>query len=219
MIQKVRIIILNNYGRVSKLSKEIAKILLKLGAVKLSTREPFTWASGIKSPIYCDNRQILGDINSHRTVIEKFKSLAGRYGAIDVVAGTATAGIPHATLLADRLDLPSAYVRSSKKSHGTGRQIEGAPVAGKNVLLIEDLISTGGSSLNAVVALKEEGANVVGVLAIFSYGIAGVEEKFSKADCKLEVLTNLDTILREAVDCGVINSDEHAQILEFRDGL
>lgn len=157
----------------------------------------------------------------HRKVIDNFKRLRENLVdlEIDVIAGTSTAGIPHATLLADRLDLPSAYVRGSKKSHGTGRQIEGAPVEGKNVLLIEDLISTGGSSLKAVAALKEEGANVIGVFAIFSYGISGVEEKFAEVDCKLEVLTDLDTILSEAEASGVINSEERSQILEFRDGL
>lgn len=197
----------------------VADILLDIDAVKLSPNDPFTWASGIKSPIYCDNRQILGDVKSHRHIIDLLLEKLAELGDVDVVVGTATAGIPHATLVADRLDKPSAYVRGSKKNHGTARQIEGASVSGKRVVVIEDLISTGGSSLNAVKALVDDGAEVVGVLAIFSYGIGGVEAKFDGAGCEYAVLCDLDTLLEVAVEREVLDSADAAAVREFRDEL
>lgn len=197
----------------------VANILLDIDAVKLSPKEPFTWASGIKSPIYCDNRQILGDVKSHRHIIDLLLGQLADLGEIDVVVGTATAGIPHATLVADRLDKPSAYVRGSKKAHGTARQIEGAGVAGKRVVVIEDLISTGGSSLNAVKALIDEGAEVLSVLAIFSYGISGVDAKFSEAGCDYSVLCDLDTLLEVAAERNALDSEGAAAVKEFRDRL
>lgn len=197
----------------------VASILLDIDAVKLSPNDPFTWASGIKSPIYCDNRQILGDVKSHRHIIDLLLEKLAELGDVDVVVGTATAGIPHATLVADRLDKPSAYVRGSKKNHGTARQIEGASVSGKRVVVIEDLISTGGSSLNAVKALVDDGAEVVGVLAIFSYGIGGVEAKFDGAGCEYAVLCDLDTLLEVAVEREVLDSADAAAVREFRDEL
>ena len=204
------------------MTREIANILLDLNAVKLSPNEPFTWTSGIQSPIYCDNRQILSDIKAHRQVIDHLKTtlLNGTdLNEIDVIAGTATAGIPHATLLADRLDRPSAYVRSSKKAHGTARQIEGADVEGKNVVLVEDLISTGGSSIKALEALKENGANVVTVLAIFTYGIEGVREKFADLGYNLEILLNLDELLECALDRATIDQSGVDIVKNFRDSL
>src|SRR5699024_10669203 len=142
------------------MTREIANILLDLNAVKLSPNEPFTWTSGIQWPIYCDNRQILSDIKAHRQVIDHLKTtiLNGTdINEIDASAVTATAGIPHDKPVADRLDRSSAYVRSSKKAHDTARQIEDADVEGKNVYLVEDLISTGGSSIKALEAFKENG--------------------------------------------------------------
>lgn len=198
---------------------EVANILLDIDAVKLSPKDPFTWASGIKSPIYCDNRQILGDVNSHRQVIKLLMQELEYFGEADVIVGTATAGIPHATLIADRLDKPSAYVRGSKKSHGTARQIEGAAVNGKKVIVVEDLISTGGSSLNAVEALREDGAEVLGVIAIFSYGIKGAAQKFEAAGCDYSVLCDLDTLLEVALQRGVLDSAGAADVCEFRDRL
>ena len=197
----------------------VAHTLLDIDAVKLSPKEPFTWASGIKSPIYCDNRQILGDVKAHRKVIQLLIEELGKFQEADVIVGTATAGIPHATLIADRLEKPSAYVRGSKKAHGTARQIEGAAVKGKRVVVIEDLISTGGSSLNAVEALRAEGAEVLGVVAIFSYGIKGAVQKFAAADCLYSVLCDLDTLLEVAAERGVLDSAGAADVREFRDGL
>lgn len=197
----------------------VAHILLDIDAVKLSPKEPFTWASGIKSPIYCDNRQILGNVEAHRKVIELLIEQLDEFAEADVIVGTATAGIPHATLIADRLGKPSAYVRGSKKAHGTARQIEGAAVKGKRVAVIEDLISTGGSSLNAVEALRAEGAEVVGVAAIFSYGIKGTVQKFESADCAYSVLCDLDTLLEAAEERGVLDSAGADDVREFRDGL
>lgn len=198
---------------------EVANILLDIDAVKLSPKDPFTWASGIKSPIYCDNRQILGDVDSHRQVIKLLMEQLEGFGEADVIVGTATAGIPHATLIADRLGKPSAYVRGSKKAHGTARQIEGAAVNGKKVIVVEDLISTGGSSLNAVETLRADGAEVLGVIAIFSYGIKGAKEKFEAAGCDYSVLCDLDTLLEVALERGALDSKGAADVREFRDGL
>lgn len=197
----------------------VAHILLDIDAVKLSPKDPFTWASGIKSPIYCDNRQILGDVEAHRKVIGLLLDQLGEFPEADVIVGTATAGIPHATLIADRLGKPSAYVRGSKKAHGTARQIEGAAVTGKRVVVIEDLISTGGSSLNAVEALQAEGAEVVGVIAIFSYGIKGAGEKFDSAKCAYSVLCDLDTLLEVAEERKVLDSAGADEVRVFRDSL
>ncbi|CDZ99451.1 Orotate phosphoribosyltransferase [Jeotgalicoccus saudimassiliensis] len=197
----------------------VAHILLDIDAVKLSPEEPFTWASGIKSPIYCDNRQILGDVEAHRKVIELFTQQLSKFDEADVIVGTATAGIPHATLIADRLNKPSAYVRGSKKAHGTARQIEGASVNGRRVVVIEDLISTGGSSLNAVEALRADGAEVIGVAAIFSYGIEGAKEKFEEAECAYSVLCDLDTLLEVAEKRKVLDAKGADEVRRFRDGL
>lgn len=197
----------------------VAHILLDIDAVKLSPKEPFTWASGIKSPIYCDNRQILGDVEAHRKVIQLLIEQLGQYAEADVIVGTATAGIPHATLIADRLGKPSAYVRGSKKAHGTARQIEGAAVNGKRVVVIEDLISTGGSSLNAVEALQADGAEVTGVIAIFTYGIKAAVQKFESAGCAYSVLCDLDTLLEVAEARGVLDSAGADDVRVFRDGL
>lgn len=197
----------------------VAHTLLDIDAVKLSPSEPFTWASGIKSPIYCDNRQILGDVEAHRKVIQLLIEELGKFGEADIITGTATAGIPHATLIADRLGKPSAYVRGSKKAHGTARQIEGAAVAGKRVIVIEDLISTGGSSLNAVEVLRADGAEVLGVAAIFSYGIEGASQKFAEVGCACTVLCDLDTLLGVAEERGVLDTAGSADVRTFRDGL
>lgn len=197
----------------------VAHILLDIDAVKLSPDDPFTWASGIKSPIYCDNRQILGNVEAHRKVIELLTEQLSLFEEADVIVGTATAGIPHATLIADRLSKPSAYVRGSKKAHGTARQIEGASVKDKRVVVIEDLISTGGSSLNAVETLREDGAQVTGVAAIFSYGIKGAGEKFEAAGCNCSVLCDLDTLLDVAEERNVLDAKGADDVREFRDGL
>lgn len=197
----------------------VAEILLDIDAVKLSPKAPFTWASGIKSPIYCDNRQILGNVEAHRKVIQLLIDEVSSFGEADVIVGTATAGIPHATLIADRLNKPSAYVRGSKKGHGTARQIEGAAVDGKKVIVVEDLISTGGSSLNAVETLRADGAEVIGVIAIFSYGIKGADDKFQTAGCPYKVLCDLDTLLEVVESRDALDTKSAGEVREFRDGL
>ena len=164
--------------------RELAACLLESGAVRLRPQEPFTWASGMKAPIYCDNRQLLG-FPGHRDRV--VAALAARAGALKptLIAGAATAGIAWAALVADRLGLPMAYVRPEPKKHGMGRQVEGPHADGHKVVLIEDLISTGGSSLRCVEALKAEGAEVPAVLALFSYSLPQAEAAFAEADLAL----------------------------------
>ncbi len=163
--------------------KEIAKDLLKIQAVKLSPNEPFTWASGIKSPIYCDNRLTIS-YPKIRTAIAKgiAELISERYPKVEVIAGTATAGIPHAAWIAAELDLPLVYVRSKPKDHGRGKQIEGVLHPGAKTVVIDDLLSTGGSVLKAVKAAQNEGADVLGVGAIFSYQLQAIVDNFRQAD-------------------------------------
>ena len=163
--------------------KEIAKDLLKIQAVKLSPNEPFTWASGIKSPIYCDNRLTIS-YPKIRTAIAKgiAELISERYPKVEVIAGTATAGIPHAAWIAAELDLPLVYVRSKPKDHGRGKQIEGVLHPGAKTVVIDDLLSTGGSVLKAVKAAQNEGADVLGVGEIFSYQLQEIVDNFRQAD-------------------------------------
>ena len=153
------------------LASQIASDLLDIKAVYLKPEEPFTWASGIKSPIYCDNRKMIGSVEERNTIIEGFIELLNGLD-FDVVAGTATAGIPWAAFIADRINKPMAYIRSKPKDYGAGKQIEGPDVDGKKVVVIEDLISTGGSVIKAVEAVRREGGIVTDVAAIFSYEFA-----------------------------------------------
>lgn len=180
-------------------SRRLAEALLDIGAVALAPDAPFTWTSGLRAPVYCDNRRTLGYPRVRRLITDGFAAcVADRELAPDVVAGTATAGIPHAAWLADRLDLPMAYVRSEPKSHGRGNQIEGRVEARQRVVLIEDLVSTGGSSLQAVAALRAAQADVVAVLAIFSYGFPQATARFAEAGVPLHVLTTFGTLLEVA---------------------
>ena len=177
--------------------QELAAGLLAKGAVKLSPDAPFTWSSGMKAPIYCDNRQLLGDPEL-RSRIAEILAAACKPFAPTMVAGTSTAGIPWGMLVADRLQLPFAYVRPEPKKHGMGRQVEGPSAKGHRVVLIEDLISTGGSSLKCVEALKAEGAEVRAVLALFSYGLPAGIEAFQKANTKLLTLATFENLVEEA---------------------
>lgn len=174
----------------------------------LSPQKPFTWASGILSPIYCDNRIIL----AHPEIRDYIKSClvekSKEFGKIDAVAGVATAGIPHGALLADTLGLPFAYVRSKAKAHGRQNTIEGELNGTEKVLLVEDLISTGGSSLAALEAVRDAGCTVAGVLAIFSYNFEKANRAFKKADCKLATLSNYDILIREALASKYINLND-----------
>ncbi|MFV0438300.1 MAG: orotate phosphoribosyltransferase [Desulfopila sp.] len=197
------------------MNKDIARYLLEKEAVKLSVAKPFTFVSGIKSPIYCDNRKMLAFAAERGKIVDAFLlALKGR--TFDVIAGTATAGIPWAAFIADRLGVPMAYIRSTKKAHGTGRQIEGAEVAGKKVIVIEDLVSTGGSCLAALTACRDEGAGAVEIAAIFSYQFESAQQNFSKADCQCTVLTDFSTLLEVARDLQLIDEPELLMARQWR---
>lgn len=197
--------------------KEIAKDLLKIQAVKLSPNEPFTWASGIKSPIYCDNRLTIS-YPKIRTAIAKgiAELISERYPKVVVIAGTATAGIPHAAWIAAELDLPLVYVRSKPKDHGRGKQIEGVLHPGAKTVVIDDLLSTGGSVLKAVKAAQNEGADVLGVGAIFSYQLQAIVDNFRQADLSYFTLTNYSELLEAAVETNYISTTERAALEKWR---
>jgi orotate phosphoribosyltransferase/orotidine-5'-phosphate decarboxylase len=188
-------------------AKKVAKVLLDTEAVRLNVKEPFTYVSGIKSPIYCDNRKVIGYPQGRKIVVEGFIELLEKKD-YDVVAGTATAGIPWAAFIAEKLDMPMSYIRSKKKEHGAGKQIEGADLQGKKVIVIEDLISTGGSSIKAVEAAKEAGASHVEVLAIFSYEFEKAAKSFEEADCHWETISSFSTLIELAEDEKYLNSEE-----------
>jgi len=190
------------------IASEVAQRLLQIKAIKLSPQKPFTWASGVLSPIYCDNRLVLSHPEIRDFVKQCLVEKSKDFGGFDAVAGVATAGIAHGMLLADALKLPFAYVRSKPKEHGRQNLIEGELPAGSKVLVIEDLISTGGSSLQAVEAVREAGLQVVGVLAIFSYHFEKAAKAFQNAGCKLETLSNYDVLIREALAIKYINLND-----------
>jgi orotate phosphoribosyltransferase len=198
------------------IASDIAEKLLQINAVKLSPQNPFTWASGIQSPIYCDNRLVLSFPAVRSFVIQAFVEKTAAFGDFDIVAGVATAGIPHGALLADRLDKPFIYVREKAKSHGRQNQIEGNVWAGAKVLLIEDLISTGGSSLKAVETLREVGCEVVGVLAIFSYGFQKATDVFQEANCPLYTLSNYNVLVEKAIEMAYISPNDLETLQSWR---
>ncbi|MBM7561888.1 orotate phosphoribosyltransferase [Fusibacter tunisiensis] len=201
------------------LSHEIAVSLLEIKAVTVvDVNNLFTWVSGIKSPVYCDNRMTIGYPKIRKKIAHGFESIIKKeYPDVSVVAGTATAGIPHAAWVSDLLDLPMVYIRSGQKGHGKGNQIEGVLEKGQKVVLIEDLISTGGSSIAACNAILEAGAEVVAVLAIFSYNFPQAREKFESAGIPLHVLTDYETLLPIAVDKGYINLDSLDALRRWKD--
>jgi orotate phosphoribosyltransferase len=198
------------------LNQEIAKSLLEINAVKLSPQNPFTWASGIKSPIYCDNRITLSFPTVRNLIINGFVEKSKAFEPFDIVAGVATAGIPHGALLADRLEKPFIYVREKAKSHGRQNQIEGLISEGCRVLVIEDLISTGGSSLKAVETLREAGCVVVGILAIFTYGFEKATTVFKEANCPFDTLSDYDTLIAQAIDNQYVMPEELATLSAWR---
>ena len=197
-------------------SRRIARRLLDAGAVKLEPKDPFTWASGLRSPIYCDNRVLLSFPDARRDVIDAMAETAARIEGLDGVAGVATAGIPHGALLAARLDLPFIYVRSSAKSHGRRNQIEGRLEPGKRYLVVEDLISTGGSSLKAVETIREAGGEVAAALAIFTYAFPSAERAFQLAEVPLYTLSHYGALLEEASAGGAITDAEAEALQEWR---
>lgn len=201
-----------------QLAAEVAGDLLKIGAIKLSPNDPFTWASGWKSPIYCDNRLSL----SYPDVRSKIKTALGlaisnSFNGIDVIAGVATAGIPQGALVAEELGLPFIYVRSKSKGHGLQNMIEGKIEKGQRVLLVEDLISTGGSSLAAADALKEAGADVAGMVAIFTYGFQVSIDNFMEKNLDLVVLSDYHHLLNHAQDERMFENDVLKTLKEWRE--
>lgn len=200
------------------LSREIAESLLEIKAVTIADeRHLFTWVSGIKSPVYCDNRMTI----SYPDVREKIASgfveiIKERFPDVEIIAGTATAGIPHAAWVAQKLNLPMVYVRSTPKGHGKGKQTEGVMATGSKVVLIEDLFSTGGSSLKACQAINEEGGQVIACLAIFSYNFDQVKEKFDTENIPFDTLTDYETLLPIAVEKGYIEASSYDALIKWR---
>ncbi len=192
------------------MEKQIAQILLDLNAVQIKTNPPFTWTSGIKSPIYCDNRLVISDVEGRRKVVAGFIKLVENLD-FDVLGGTATAGIPWASFLAEELDLPMIYIRGGAKKHGKQNQIEGSLKKGQKVLIVEDLISTGKSSIEAAAAVREAGGEVKDVIAIFTYELLKGIEAFAQADLRFHTLTDFPTLI------GITDLDEATKenVLEF----
>tara|TARA_B100001964_G_scaffold148745_1_gene163899 strand:- start:717 stop:1364 length:648 start_codon:yes stop_codon:yes gene_type:complete len=189
------------------MNKVIARILLEKEAVKLNVKDPFTFSSGIRSPIYCDNRQMIAYPEERGQIVDAFINESQGYD-FDIVAGTSTAGIPWASWISDKLNKPMAYIRGLKKGHGAGNQIEGADMDGKNVLIVEDLISTGGSSFSAVEAVREAGGSCVAVVAIFTYDFKKAGKVFKEGGCKLLTITNFSTLVNVAEKAGNLTDRE-----------
>jgi orotate phosphoribosyltransferase len=200
------------------MQKQIAKDLLSIQAVFLRPEEPFTWASGIHSPIYCDNRLVLSD-HKVRTDVENglMQLVKKEYPDVEVLMGTSTAGIAHAAIVAQMMELPMGYVRGGNKDHGRQNRIEGKLNAGQKVVVVEDLISTGGSVIEVVDALREAGAEVLGIVSIFTYGMQKSVDRLAAANVKNVSLTNLDTVLEAAVEEGYIKPEWAPKIKAFRD--
>lgn len=196
--------------------KQIAEALLQIEAVTLSPTEPYTWSSGLKSPIYCDNRLTLSFPNVRQVIVDGLVKSVNPT-EVDVIAGTATAGIPHGALLADRLGLPFIYVRSSAKGHGKGNQIEGKLEAGARVLVIEDLLSTGMSSIDAAQAIREVGGEVTGIQAIFSYGLPVLQKNLADADLSATSLTTFSELIEVAKNTGVLNRSELDSLRDWQE--
>ena len=198
--------------------KEYAKDLLSIGAVFLRPEQPFTWASGIKSPIYCDNRLTLSAPEVRNHIEEGIAaSVSEHFPEAEMLMGTSTAGIAHAAIAATLLDMPMGYVRSSAKDHGRTNRIEGRMEPGTKVVVIEDLISTGGSCIEVVEALREAGAEVLGIVSIFTYGMKKGIDRLNAADVKNVSLCDFDTIARVAVDENYIRPEDEKRLLAFRD--
>ena len=199
------------------MEKKIAKDLLSIGAVFLRPEQPFTWASGIKSPIYCDNRLTLTAPEVRNHVEEGLAELIRKhYPEVEVLMGTSTAGIAHAAITATILNLPMGYVRSGSKDHGRGNQIEGKLEAGQKVVVVEDLISTAGSCIEVVEALRNAGADVLGIVSIFTYGMQKGLDRLAAAEAKNYSLSNLAALVEVAAEEGYIKAEDKERILKFR---
>jgi len=201
----------------TEIEQQVAEFLLQIKAIKLQPDNPFTWASGWKSPIYCDNRVTLSHPTIRTYIRQKLTQIIQEeFGSVDCIAGVATAGIPQGALVAQELGLPFIYVRSKPKDHGTGSMIEGEVIPGQRVVVIEDLISTGKSSLQAVQALKDAGCTVAGLAAIFSYGFDQATENFKEAKCKFYTLSNYNALLKYAQDNNYISASESDILSKWR---
>ncbi len=195
----------------------VAEFLLQIKAVKLSPKKPFTWASGWKSPIYCDNRKTLSYPAVRTFIRQQFVHIINsEFGRPDMIAGVATGGIAHGALVAHDMGLPFIYVRSGQKEHGMKNQVEGDITVGRSVVVVEDLVSTGGSSLNAVEALRAEGCEVKGMVAIFTYGFDEATKAFNKAKVKLQPLTNYSVLLDQALRSDYITEQDMQSLNEWR---
>lgn len=200
----------------TSMKKFIAEKLLSINAVALKPNEPFTWTSGLRSPIYCDNRLTLSYPEVRREIAKGLQSIIlDKFPSVDVIAGTATAGIPHAAWVSELLNLPMSYVRSSAKGHGKGNQIEGKVEKGQKVVVVEDLISTGGSVITAVQALREAGCEVLGVVSIFTYGLDKGKEAFAQEGIKSESLTDFTNLVEVAIEKGYISKDDQESLLSW----
>ena len=200
------------------ISRKIAGDLLKIKAVFFRPEEPFTWASGIKSPVYCDNRLTLTDVAVRTDVEEALAEvIRAEYPEVEVLMGTSTAGIAHAAITGHLMGLPMGYVRSGAKDHGRQNQIEGRLEPGQKVVVVEDLISTGGSVLEVVDVLRQAGAQVLGIVSIFTYGMKKGIERLAAAEVRNVSLTNFDVIAQEAADQGYIRPEDVRRLLRFRD--
>ena len=200
------------------MEKTVAKELLSIGAVFLRPQDPFTWASGIKSPIYCDNRLVLYAPAARKVVEQAIADkVKDKFPETEMLMGTSTAGIAHAAIAASILDLPLGYVRGEAKSHGRNNRIEGRMEPGCKVVVIEDLISTGGSAIEVVEALREAGAQVLGIVSIFTYGMKKGLERLAAANVVNYSLSNLDALVEVAAEEGFIDAGWKERILQFRD--
>jgi orotate phosphoribosyltransferase len=199
------------------MKRKIAEALLDIEAVSLQPGNPFTWSSGLKSPIYCDNRLTLSYPEVRRKIAEGLTKLIDEHFAhAEVIAGTATAGIPHAAWVSEKMNLPMSYVRSKAKGHGKGNQIEGKVTAGQKVVVVEDLISTGGSVIEAVQALREAGCEVLGVVSIFTYELEKGEQQLKSAGITAYSLTDFTTLSKLAEEKGLISKDNLESLAEWR---
>ncbi len=196
---------------------QIATSLLEIEAVKLSPDKPFTWASGWNSPIYCDNRKTLSFPEVRKQIYKSFAKIIGElYPNADIIAGVATGAIAHGVLAAEEMGKPFIYVRSAAKDHGLTNQIEGYYKPGDKVVVVEDLVSTGGSSLKAVDALRQAGCRVLGMVAIFTYGFPEAASRFEAAGCRLDTLSDYNALIEVAVERGYVSSDELETLKEWR---
>ena len=191
------------------IAENIARVALKIGAIQFNAQQPFIWASGYKMPIYNDNRLLLGNAGHRALITQGFQDLLKNCATkVEVIAGTATAGIPHATTLADRLQLPLIYVRSAAKTHGMGNRIEGPLRRNQQVLVIEDLVSTGGSAANAVTAIREAGGIVNHCFSIFSYGLTEAADKFKSISCGIHSILDFSELLKVALSTQNLSTNE-----------